>query len=165
MFFFPVFKIFVWHLALFLMELTVVHSVRWWLLLSHHVTCDSSTPWTGARQAPLSMEFSRHKYWSGLPFPSPGDLPNPEIQPTSPALAGGLFTTEPSEKPIVWSRDLFFHHILIAICLSTIFFQKPFFLPLIWNACVSSFRVFTSLFLGSILFVGLDPSRVISILF
>ena len=98
--FFPVFKIFVWHLALFLMELTVVHRVRWWWLLSHHVTCDSSTPWTGARQAPLSMEFSRHEYWSGLPFPSPGDLPNPEIQPTS-ALAGGLFTTEPSEKPIV----------------------------------------------------------------
>ena len=46
--------------------------------------------------APPSMEFSRQEYWSGLPFPSPGDLPNPGIKPTSPAspaLAGGFFTT------------------------------------------------------------------------
>ena len=46
-------------------------------------------------QAPLSMEFSRQGYWSGVPFPSPGDLPKPGIEPTSPALAGGFFTTEP----------------------------------------------------------------------
>ena len=43
-------------------------------------------PWTVAHQAPLSMEFSRQEYWSGLPFPSPGDLPDPEIKPESPAL-------------------------------------------------------------------------------
>ena len=56
------------------------------------------TPWTVAHQAPLSMEFSRQEYWSGLPFPSPGDLPNSGIKPAfpvSPALAGGFFTTEP----------------------------------------------------------------------
>ena len=41
------------------------------------------TPWTAARQAPLSMGFSRQEYWSGLPFPSPGDLPDPGIKPTS----------------------------------------------------------------------------------
>ena len=45
-----------------------------------------ATPWTVAHQAPLSMEFSRQEYWSGLPFPSPGDLPNPGIEPSSPAL-------------------------------------------------------------------------------
>ena len=53
------------------------------------------TPWTAARQAPLSMEFSRQEYWSRLPFPSPGDLPKPGIKPVSllsPALAGGFFT-------------------------------------------------------------------------
>ena len=44
------------------------------------------TPWTVACQAPLSMGFSRHEYWSGLPFPSPGHLPNPGIKPKSPAL-------------------------------------------------------------------------------
>ena len=44
------------------------------------------TPWTVAHQAPLSMGFSRQEYWSGLPFPSPGDLSNPGIEPTSPAL-------------------------------------------------------------------------------
>ena len=44
------------------------------------------TPWSVAYQAPLSMGFSRQGYWSGLPFPSPGDLPNPEIEPGSPAL-------------------------------------------------------------------------------
>ena len=60
---------------------------------------DSVTPWMVARQTPLSMEFSRQEYWSGLPFPSPGDLPNPGIKPGSPALAGGFFTTEPPRKP------------------------------------------------------------------
>ena len=55
-----------------------------------------ATPWTVAHQAPLSMGFSRQKYWSGVPFPLPGDLPNPGIEPasfTSPALAGRFFTT------------------------------------------------------------------------
>ena len=58
---------------------------------------DSVTPWTVARQALLFMEFSRQEYWSGLPFPSPGDLPDPGIEPelpVFPALAGGFFTTE-----------------------------------------------------------------------
>ena len=45
-----------------------------------------ATPWTVAYQAPLSMGFSRQEYWSGLPFPSPGDLPNPGIEPGSPVL-------------------------------------------------------------------------------
>ena len=45
-----------------------------------------ATPWTVARQAPLSIEFSRQEYWSGLPFPSPGDLPDPGVKPPSPAL-------------------------------------------------------------------------------
>ena len=55
-----------------------------------------ATPWTVPCQAPLSMEFSRKEYWSGLPFPSPGDLLNPGMEPTflaTPALAGGFFTT------------------------------------------------------------------------
>ena len=53
------------------------------------------TAWTAARQAPLCMGFPRQEYWSGLPFPSPGDLPNLGIEPASPALAGGIFTAEP----------------------------------------------------------------------
>ena len=55
-----------------------------------------------ACQAPLSMEFSRQEYWSGLPFPSPGDLPHPGIEPVSPAspaLAGRFVTTEPPGRP------------------------------------------------------------------
>ena len=61
-----------------------------------------ATPWTGAHQAPLSMRFPRQEYWSGLPFPFPGDLPNPRIKltfPVSPALTFRFFTTEPPEKP------------------------------------------------------------------
>ena len=50
-------------------------------------------PWAVAHQAPLSMGFPRQEYWSGLPFPSPGDLPDPGIEQASPALAGKLFTT------------------------------------------------------------------------
>ena len=56
-------------------------------------------PWTAAHQAPVSMGSSRQEYWSGLPFPPPGDLPDSGIEPTSPALAGGFFTTEPPGKP------------------------------------------------------------------
>ena len=52
------------------------------------------TPLTVARQAPLSMGFPRKEYWSGLPFPPPGDLPDSGIEPVSPASAGGFFTTE-----------------------------------------------------------------------
>ena len=57
-----------------------------------------ATPWTVALQVPVSMEFSRQEYWSELPLPSPGALPNPETEPKSgvaPALTGRLFNTEP----------------------------------------------------------------------
>ena len=57
------------------------------------------TLWTVAHQALLSMGFLRQEYWSGLPFPSPGDIPEPGIEPTSPALARGFFTTAPTGKP------------------------------------------------------------------
>ena len=60
---------------------------------------DFATPWTVAHQAPLSMGFPRQEYWSGLPFPPPGNLPNPGIEPVSLALAGRFFTTEPPGKP------------------------------------------------------------------
>ena len=58
-----------------------------------------ATPWTVALQVPLTMGFSRQEYWSGLPFPSPGDLPGPGIEPVSPVLAGQFFTTAPLLKP------------------------------------------------------------------
>ena len=60
------------------------------------------TPGTVARQIPLSMEFSRQEYWSGLPFPPPGDHPDIRIKSAflaTPALAGRFFTTEPPGKP------------------------------------------------------------------
>ena len=53
-----------------------------------------ATPWTVAHQAPLSMGFSRQEYWSGLPFPSPGDLPNPGIELGSPAFQADDLPTE-----------------------------------------------------------------------
>ena len=65
-----------------------------------------ATPWTVAHQAPLSMGFSRQEYWSWLPFPSPGDLPDPGIEPLSTALAGGFFIAEPSRKPIAKRKHL-----------------------------------------------------------
>ena len=62
--------------------------------------CD---PWTVGRQAPLSMEFSRQEYWSGLLFPSPRDLLDSGIKPTSPALQTGiLLPSEPLGKPILY---------------------------------------------------------------
>ena len=61
---------------------------------------DFVTPWTVARQAPLSKGFSREEYWSGLPFPSSRDLPDPGVKLGSPALVGGFFTAELPGKPL-----------------------------------------------------------------
>ena len=63
------------------------------------------TPWTIAHQIPLSMGCPRQAYWSALPFPSPGYLPKPGMEPTSPALAGRFFTAEPQGKPWVGWGD------------------------------------------------------------
>ena len=60
---------------------------------------DSATPWTVAHQAPLSMGFSRQESWSGLPFPSLGDLPDPGIEPGPLALQADSSLTEPVGKP------------------------------------------------------------------
>ena len=57
------------------------------------------TLWTVAHQAPLSVGFRRQEYWSWLPLPPPGHLPDRGIEPASPALAGGFFTSEPPGKP------------------------------------------------------------------
>ena len=69
------------------------------LCVSHSVFSvvpDSVTPWAVAYQAPLSMEFSRQEYWSGLSFPNPGDFHNPGIEPGSPALQEDCLPSEPS---------------------------------------------------------------------
>ena len=60
-----------------------------------------STPWNVDRQAPLSMGFSRQQYWSGWPFPSPGDFPNPGIEPESPTLQVDTLSSEPPGKLLV----------------------------------------------------------------
>ena len=65
-----------------------------WVISGYFVT-----PWTVARQAPLFMGFPRQEYWSGLPFPSPQDLPDPGITPAAPILADRLFNTIPPRKP------------------------------------------------------------------
>ena len=74
------------------------------------------TPWTVAYQAPLSVGFSREEYWSGLPFPSPGDLPNPETEPMSlisSALAGRFFTTSATWETLDITAFNFLHYMLI----------------------------------------------------
>ena len=84
---------------------SVPHTVPWFaavLCSGASVTSgvsDSATPQTATQQAALSIEFSRPGYWNVLPFPSPEGLPNPEMEPASPALTGGFSTTEPPGKP------------------------------------------------------------------
>ena len=80
-----------------------------WLKVRYHivevkeseVAQSCLTLWTIAHQAPLSMGFSRQEYWSGLLFPSPGDLPNLGTEPGSPALQADASSSEPPGKPIV----------------------------------------------------------------
>ena len=78
-----------------------------------------------------SMWFSRQKYWSELPFPFPGDLPDPGIEPESPALAGGFFTAEPSGKPLLYVVVQFSQHYL----LKRLSFLHCIFLPALSSAC------------------------------
>ena len=87
-------------------------------MLSCSVVSDSVTQWPVARQAPLSMGFSRQEYWSGLPFPPPRILSNPGGKPMSPeslALAGQFFTTEPPGKTSYLSTILPYCVLLISI--------------------------------------------------
>ena len=78
----------------------------WCEMVSCSVVSDSATLWTVAHQAPLSMEFSRQEYWSGLPFPSPGDLPNPGIEPMSPALQVDSLLSEPlGSHGVKWAES------------------------------------------------------------
>ena len=79
----------------------LVTIILWGAVLIHSRVWLFVTPWTVAHQAPPSMGFPRQEYWSGLPVPSRGDLPNPGIKPiclASPELAGSFFTTEPPGK-------------------------------------------------------------------
>ena len=81
-----------------------------------------ATPWTVAYQAPLPMGFSRQEYWSELSFPIPGDIPNPGIEPTSPAspaLAGWFFSTVPPGKPLAWSKCSVNNHFWSGNCFFT----------------------------------------------
>ena len=64
---------------------------------------------SGSDSSPLSMGFLRQEYWTGLPFASPGDLPGPGLEPTSPAFAGRLFTTGPPGKPTVCKKRIKTH--------------------------------------------------------
>ena len=74
-----------------------------------------ATLWTVAHQAPPPVGFSRQEYWSGLPFPSPGDLPDPEIEPRSPALQADALTSEPPGKLGKGQMGGLFSFILIAL--------------------------------------------------
>ena len=72
------------------------------LMLSHLVVSASATPWTVAGQAPLSVGFSRQEHWSGLPFPPPGDLPDPGIEPASPAFPALEKAMVPHSSVLAW---------------------------------------------------------------
>ena len=90
-----------------------------WKVLVAQVMFDSffATPWTVACQAPLSMRFSRQEYWSGLPFPSSGHLPDPGIKPRFPVLQADSLPSEPPGKlPTPWHVLIFFPSPLVLLC-------------------------------------------------
>ena len=74
-------------------------------VLSRSVMSDCAALWTSAHQVPLSMGFSRQEHWNWLPCPPPGDLPDPEMEPSSPALQADSLPSEPPGKPLVWGYN------------------------------------------------------------
>ena len=78
-----------------------------------------ATPWTVAYQAPSPTEFSRQEYWNGLPFPSPGDLPDPGIEPGPPALQVDILPSEPPGKPDKAIKNIVGSTYRYCSCLST----------------------------------------------
>jgi len=76
------------------------------------------TPWTVAYQVPLSMGFSRQEYWNGLPFPSPGDLPDPGIEPGSPTLQADALASEPPVRKLLTSKTFALKDLNAAISLT-----------------------------------------------
>ena len=84
-------------------------------------TCwDSVDPWMMAHQAPQSMEFSRQGYWSGLTFPSPGNLPDPRIEPRFPALQVDSLLLEPPGKPRLWDCLFLSSVVFSFVCFGTV---------------------------------------------
>ena len=82
-----------------------------------------ATPWIVAYQAPLPMGFSRQECWSGVPFPSPGELPEPRIEPGSPSLQADALTSEPPGKPIGGLGTYCLSLCVCGVCGSFIFLQ------------------------------------------
>ena len=79
--------------------ITNTHMLQFVCILGAQSCQSLCNPWTVAHQPPLSLEISRQEYWSGLPLPSPGDLPHPGIEPGSPALLADSLPSEPPRKP------------------------------------------------------------------
>ena len=98
------------------------------------VMSNSAIPWTVAYQAPSSMEFSRQEYWSGLPFPSPGDLPDPGIEPRSPALQTDALPSEPPGKPS-WIHKSYNFYISEKCSASVILLKNPFYKSIFLKYC------------------------------
>ena len=94
---------------------------RWWWRC-HQVVSNSCNPMDCSHQAPLSMGFSRQEYWSGLPFPSPGDLPDPGIEPASPALQADSLPTELGQKPL--NTVLHLNRVECLVCCNRIAFKQ-----------------------------------------
>ena len=101
-----------------------------------YIASDSANLWTIAHQAPLPMGFSRQEYWNGLPCPSPGDLPDPGIEPTflmSPALAGTFFTTSAT-----WETLIIFNLISLELNMQRLWKE--------WAASELSMKLLSSIF-------------------
>ena len=85
----------------------------------------SAIPWTVAYRVPLSMGFSRQEHWSGLPFPSPGDLSNPGIEPRSPTLWADALPSKPPEKPEAIAGPVDFLNKVSVACMALVVKNPP----------------------------------------
>ena len=108
---------------------------KWVCICLFKLVSDSlRPPWTIAHQAPPLMEFSRQEYWSGLPFPSPGDLLDLGIEPRSPALQADALPSELPRKPTLWATYILVSIMATPIYICTNNVQRPFFPHILSNA-------------------------------
>ena len=120
-------------------NIVIIKATNVQLLLFSLLSCVQlfAAPWAVTLQAPLLLGFPRQEYWSELPFPSPGDLPDPGSQPRSPSLVDGFFTPDPPGKPKYKKHISYSYHHRLLLLTFYMYLPRSFLICMYVGWCVS----------------------------